>query len=342
MEAIQSPDFASVYEEHAPYVRRVLAQRGVRPVDLDDVLQDVFIVVHRQLSSFEGRSNIQTWLHSVAWRAAANYHRKHLRDEAKEAAPQAVVGAGDPASMPGPRLRALFAAIKEPNRDLLALHDIGGLTISELSELTGNARATIRQHVDRGRAALGQRIWNALTARDHDAWLEGFAPRLAEQRLELPLDRPIVRLGNAFSCVGNVVIALWRGPGSARAIEGLVPLMFAAAETHAEGFRFLSVIEEGSTPPPRDARQLNAWVAAKLGRSISAAAWVAEGSFVTTVVAPVINTSLFLAGVPLNLRFFDHLTPAASWLGEHGPQDAAAITAQVDVMRRCLLNPAGS
>src|SRR5690242_15550970 len=69
-------DFAALYAEHAPFVRRVLMRRGVRDEDLDDVLQETFVIIHRMLPTFEGRASLETWLHSVAWRVAAGHHRR--------------------------------------------------------------------------------------------------------------------------------------------------------------------------------------------------------------------------------------------------------------------------
>lgn len=333
-------DFSSIYGSHAPYVRRVLMRRGVRTADLDDAVQEVFVVVHRQLPSFEGRARIETWLHSVAWRVAASYRRRQdahvvLSSGGPNAPAEVVAGVETPLPIPGGRLRALLNEIDEQHRDLLALHEIGGLSISELSDLTGNARATIRHQLERARGALGRRIWSALTSRDEEAWLARLGPRFEQERLQLPMARPILCERNALSCCGDTAIAVWRGQNSVAAIEALLPIMFAIAE--AEGsLRFLSVIDPSSTPPVRQGRELNAWGVAKLGPAIRAAAWVAESSLLTTLVAPIMNTTLFLAGVPLNARFFDQLAPASSWLGEHGPSDGAAIAAHVERMRKCL------
>ena len=68
--------FDAVYARHIPYVRRVLQQLGVRSGDLDDVVQDTFVAVHRQLPAFEGRAALETWLHAICWRVAAGYHRR--------------------------------------------------------------------------------------------------------------------------------------------------------------------------------------------------------------------------------------------------------------------------
>src|ERR1700733_10186827 len=48
----EAPSFDQVFEEHAPYVWRVLRRFGVRHADLKDVCQEVFIVVHGKLGTY--------------------------------------------------------------------------------------------------------------------------------------------------------------------------------------------------------------------------------------------------------------------------------------------------
>jgi len=328
-------DFATVYSEHAAYVRGLLVRHGVRAADVDDVLQEVFVTVHRRLPSFEGRARIETWLHAVTWRVVANYRRRQPAITVGEDVDASASVDDDAApALPNSSVRAFLNELDVHLSDLLALHAIGGLSVSELAEITGSARATIRARLERGRAALGRRVWTALTRIDGDAALERFAPRVEQQRVALPLARPIVHGRNAFSSVGNVAIAVWRGKCTTAAIEALIPVMFATADASPDGFCFLSVIDPSAVPPDRDARQLNAWVAAKLGPRIKAAAWVTEGSLLTTLVAPIINTSVFLAGVPINARFFDGLGPATSWLAQYASTDAEQIAAHVELMRQ--------
>src|SRR3954454_3630975 len=73
------PSFESLYSAYTPLVRRLLRKQGVIASDLDDVLQETFVTVHRLLPSFEGRSSMSTWLQAVTWRVAANHRRRQRR-----------------------------------------------------------------------------------------------------------------------------------------------------------------------------------------------------------------------------------------------------------------------
>jgi RNA polymerase sigma-70 factor (ECF subfamily) len=75
---VASPDFATAYHDHFDLVWRTLRRYGVPAASLDDAVQDVFLVVHTRLASFEGRSSLRTWIFGIARRVARN-HRPSAR-----------------------------------------------------------------------------------------------------------------------------------------------------------------------------------------------------------------------------------------------------------------------
>lgn len=70
--------FRAIYDEHFPFVWRSLRRLGVRESDVADAVQDVFVVVHRRLSEFEGRSKMSTWIFGICYRVASD-RRKAAR-----------------------------------------------------------------------------------------------------------------------------------------------------------------------------------------------------------------------------------------------------------------------
>ena len=69
------PTFKEAYRTHFRFVWRSLGRLGVREADLMDVTQNVFVIVHRQLPGFEGRSKLTTWLFSICRLVAKDYLR---------------------------------------------------------------------------------------------------------------------------------------------------------------------------------------------------------------------------------------------------------------------------
>lgn len=73
---VEIPSFDEVYAAHVAFVWRTLRAFGVAEAQLEDATQDVFVVVHRRLSEWEGRAAITTWLFAIARRVAGGYRRK--------------------------------------------------------------------------------------------------------------------------------------------------------------------------------------------------------------------------------------------------------------------------
>jgi RNA polymerase sigma-70 factor (ECF subfamily) len=67
-----APSFPDVYDAYLLFARRTLRRLGVRDADLMDMTQNVFLVVHRKLPRFEGRSKLTTWLYGICRRIATD------------------------------------------------------------------------------------------------------------------------------------------------------------------------------------------------------------------------------------------------------------------------------
>lgn len=135
--------FEELYDREFDFIWRTLRRLGVPERDLPDAAQEVFVVVHRQLGTFEGRAKVTTWLFKIALRVARDRRRRaHVRRE-----------------LPG---SDFVEAIADPRddvtldlerRDDLALFDaaLGGLdleqravfTLFELEGLTGQGIAEL-------------------------------------------------------------------------------------------------------------------------------------------------------------------------------------------------------
>lgn len=75
------PSFDALYAAEFSFVWRNLRRLGVPQSSLRDAAQDVFLVVLRRLSDFEGRAPLQSWLYSIVVRVARQYRRSHRRKD---------------------------------------------------------------------------------------------------------------------------------------------------------------------------------------------------------------------------------------------------------------------
>ena len=68
-----------VFDEHGPFVCLSLRYLGVPEADLDDLLQEVFLVVCQRLNDYQERGRARSWLYSICTRVAQSQRRKHRR-----------------------------------------------------------------------------------------------------------------------------------------------------------------------------------------------------------------------------------------------------------------------
>ena len=78
--------FAATYDEYARFVWRALVRLGVADRDVEDVVQEVFLVVHRRAAEFRQESTMRTWVYGIAVHVARNYRRTGTRRHTGNAA----------------------------------------------------------------------------------------------------------------------------------------------------------------------------------------------------------------------------------------------------------------
>lgn len=80
--ATSSPplDLRSVFEEHVDHVGNSLRRLGVREADIPDLVQEVFVVMHRILPDYDASRPLWPWIFGVVYRTAAAYRRKAARE----------------------------------------------------------------------------------------------------------------------------------------------------------------------------------------------------------------------------------------------------------------------
>lgn len=132
-------DLAAIYRAHQDYVARILHHLGLEPAVVDDALQDVFLIVHRRLPDFDGRS-IRGWLYGIAKRVASDYRRGTRKGSRR----LMLVGNNDEqagARSPGDRVEAadlvehFLTQLAEDKRRVFLLSELEGMTALEIAEL---------------------------------------------------------------------------------------------------------------------------------------------------------------------------------------------------------------
>jgi RNA polymerase sigma-70 factor (ECF subfamily) len=140
------PDLATVYEAHCRYVWRCLRSLGVRDAQLDDALQDVFVVVQRKLPEFDGGAQLRTWLYAIALRVSRKYRERSRREPAalevaRESEPELVLEhSGEGAALQNERLalaRAALESLSDEQREVFVLARVEQMSAPEIAEVIG-------------------------------------------------------------------------------------------------------------------------------------------------------------------------------------------------------------
>ncbi len=137
-----SLDLAEVYRCHAGFVWRVVRRLGVEDAALEDVVHDVFLVVHRRLHEYDGRAALTTWLFGIARGVASNHRRGLARAQRKLSVVEPPGGAADPERVTEQArvvafVRDFLRGLDEDRRLLFELADIEGLKVPEIAETLG-------------------------------------------------------------------------------------------------------------------------------------------------------------------------------------------------------------
>jgi RNA polymerase sigma-70 factor (ECF subfamily) len=157
------------YDEHFDFVWRNARRLGVPEDSADDVAQEVFIVVHRRFSSFDGRSSMRAWIFGILVRVVSDYHRtfrrkgsRHVSLDVEVPSDTLNVAAGtapmewEQATERRFFLEKLLAALDEDKRAILILAELEQWTLREIAELYGSNTSTIHCRLKAAKHAAEQ------------------------------------------------------------------------------------------------------------------------------------------------------------------------------------------
>src|SRR5215203_1103297 len=72
---IQGSDTQQIWSEFSDRLRTFIARRVDSEADADDILQDVFLRIHRHVGSLQRRERLVSWLFQVTRNAIVDYYR---------------------------------------------------------------------------------------------------------------------------------------------------------------------------------------------------------------------------------------------------------------------------
>ena len=150
---------AALYRAYERPVYRFIVSRLNDPHEAADILHDVFMDIWRGAASFEGRSQVRTWIFGIAYRKVIDTHRKRARvtvtDDVPEPADAAEgAEAGYAARQEAEHLRFCVDALKDDHRVAITLAFYEDMTVAEIAEVAGVPEGTIKSRLHHARKLL--------------------------------------------------------------------------------------------------------------------------------------------------------------------------------------------
>jgi len=167
--------FAELYRTQFEYVWQSARRLGVRAEEIDDVVQETFLTVHRLMSEYEHRGSLRGWLFSIVYRVTQRHKRASRRWTTgwdAEASLEAVAesSANEPdriaeAEQSARRLEAILDRLNPEQRAVLVLTELEERPVTEVAEILGINVYTARSRLRLAREHVTSSL-ERLTARD--------------------------------------------------------------------------------------------------------------------------------------------------------------------------------
>lgn len=151
-----------LYNRFAPAMLGVCYRYTKSLTDAEDVLQDGFVKVFKNLSSFRSEGELSAWIRRIVVNTALNYLKQHKRYSGDLSFDEVNL---HPVSSENPQVQLQTKELVELVRQLptgcqtiFNLHAIEGFTHVEIGEMLGIHEGTARSQYARARAIMVQWI----------------------------------------------------------------------------------------------------------------------------------------------------------------------------------------
>jgi RNA polymerase sigma-70 factor, ECF subfamily len=163
-------DLTDIWREVHDGLRAFIAKRVRNDVEADDILQDVFLRVHRQLDRLNDPNRVMAWLYQITRNAIVDYYRSPARRRELPVGLAGDVETTAPVSLPSDNesspLRSELAGCLRPMLDRLSndyheavmMVEFQGLTQQAAARRLGLSLSGMKSRVQRGRKQLKQML----------------------------------------------------------------------------------------------------------------------------------------------------------------------------------------
>ena len=160
--ASEQAAFRELFRQHRAEVARLVQRMLGHSADLDDLVQEVFLQVHRSIRDFRAESRFSTWLYRVAVNVVL-MHRRAARSRPVLSELTEGLTPADARELPDDKLARqrriaafyrLLERLSEKKRTVFVLHELEGMAPSEIAAVVGSPVLTVRTRLFYARREL--------------------------------------------------------------------------------------------------------------------------------------------------------------------------------------------
>jgi RNA polymerase sigma-70 factor, ECF subfamily len=137
------PAFPEIYKTYFGFVWSCSRRLGVSDAEIDDVVQDIFIVIHGRIGTLQQPESLRSWIYGIVRRTASEY-RRAKRTSAASALALATQSELQYPQLPSPQhlaeqsdqvklLWSLLEGIDPPKREVFVLAELDEMTAPEIA-----------------------------------------------------------------------------------------------------------------------------------------------------------------------------------------------------------------
>lgn len=155
--------FREIYRISSGYVYTVALKVTGSREDAEEVTQDVFLSVHKNLGSFQFKSSLKTWIYRITTNKAINAYRKNAKERGKKIPFDDAIAVedvrtgktGDLDEEHNKKLvDSMLSSLPQDQRACMVLKDIEGLKYEEIAKVLRININTVRSRLKRAREKL--------------------------------------------------------------------------------------------------------------------------------------------------------------------------------------------
>ena len=152
----------TMFERELDYIFGTLQRLGARPVDMDDLLQEIFLVLHRNWPTLDATHSLRPWLFGVAFRVVRTHRRRRARETLFAALDPEDGAPGPEGSLQGQESLALLSAalqhVPVERRSVVIKHDLEGLEIIDIARQLSITKFGVYARLYKGRKELASAV----------------------------------------------------------------------------------------------------------------------------------------------------------------------------------------